>query len=130
MTRYLLDSNLLIALSHNLHRDYPRVLAWAKDQDEMLICPIVQGAMIRYQIRIGNGLEIAEALLKRFHDEPRFVWIPDNLDFDQANLSGIMGHRQVTDVYLTELALRHDALLATLDTGIAALRPDGTFLIQ
>ncbi|MCV0022299.1 toxin PIN, partial [Mobiluncus curtisii] len=37
---------------------------------------------------------------------------------------------QVTDVYLTELAQHHDALLATFDQGIVALRPDATFLIQ
>jgi predicted nucleic acid-binding protein len=36
----------------------------------------------------------------------------------------LVGHRQVTDMYLLGLALRHGAKLATLDKGVATMLPD------
>ena len=39
-------------------------------------------------------------------------------------------HRQVTDAYLAALAEHHDAVVATLDRGIALLHPDATLLID
>ena len=38
--------------------------------------------------------------------------------------SAFIGHRQVTDAYLIELARHHGGVLATLDTGLAELLPE------
>ena len=41
-----------------------------------------------------------------------------------------MGHRQVTDAYLAELARRHRGRLVTLDAGLAAVHPDVAELLH
>jgi len=44
-------------------------------------------------------------------------------------LQGVIGHRQVTDGYLAELARFNRGRLATFDRGLAALHPDIAYLV-
>jgi predicted nucleic acid-binding protein len=44
-------------------------------------------------------------------------------------MDGVIGHRQVTDAYLAQLARQHNARLATFDAGLAALHSDVADLI-
>jgi uncharacterized protein len=46
-----------------------------------------------------------------------------------VRLDGVIGHRQVTDAYLAELARRREARLATFDKGLAALHADVAELV-
>jgi len=48
------------------------------------------------------------------------------LSYVDADLTQVIGHRQVTDAYLVSLVRHHgpDARLATLDEGLAKLYPD------
>jgi predicted nucleic acid-binding protein len=41
-----------------------------------------------------------------------------------VSLKGVVGHRQVTDAYLAQLAREHDGRLATFDQGLAKLHHD------
>lgn len=130
MNQYLLDSNVLIALAIAEHTDNRRVNAWVESADTCLVSPIPEGSLYRYALRIGYTIAEITTVLAAIYQNSKFHWIPDDLGYLAANWAGVRGHRQVTDVYLAELAQRHGALLATFDQGIAALRPDTTFLIR
>lgn len=130
MTNYLIDANALIAFNVSTHQHHDVVLRWFAQADTVLLCPITEGALFRFIVRNHFDLSVAYQLLTDFCAIPKVQRIPDDLHYDNANWTGVQGHRQVTDVYLTELAQHHDALLATFDQGIVALRPDATFLIQ
>jgi uncharacterized protein len=39
-------------------------------------------------------------------------------------MRGVVGHRQVADAYLAQLARQHEGRLATLDQGVAELHDD------
>ncbi len=54
---------------------------------------------------------------------------PDSISFRDADMTEVVGHRQVTDAYLAALAVSQGALLATLDAGLAGLRPDVALLV-
>lgn len=41
-------------------------------------------------------------------------------------MAGVVGHRQVTDAYLAQLARARSARLATLDRGLCVAHPDVT----
>ena len=55
---------------------------------------------------------------------------PDDAAFTRRAVRGVMGHRQVTDAYLAELARRHHGRLVTLDAGLAAVHPDVAELLH
>jgi uncharacterized protein len=46
-----------------------------------------------------------------------------------VEFGGVVGHRQVTDAYLAQLARSRDGQLATLDSGLAHLHNDVAVLI-
>ena len=128
---YLLDANVLIAWMIAEHPDNAKVSAWVGETlDEFLICPITQGALMRYVLRTGRNLSKAEEITSAVFEFSQCRWIPDDLPFQNTHWNKVTGHRQVTDVYLAELARQHEGLLATLDKGIAGLRPDATYLIS
>lgn len=61
--------------------------------------------------------------------QARCVLWPAYLSYADAPLGQVRGHRQVTDAYLAALAVHHGGLLATLDEGLAAERPEATLLL-
>lgn len=68
---------------------------------------------------VGAVMErLAEACLGAFHE----FW-PDDislLDAQVANRTRIHGPRQITDVYLVALAVRHGGQFVTLDSTVAS----------
>jgi predicted nucleic acid-binding protein len=54
---------------------------------------------------------------------------PDSVSFADCALPGVIGHRQVTDGYLAELARVNQGRVATFDRGLASSRPDVAELI-
>jgi predicted nucleic acid-binding protein len=44
-------------------------------------------------------------------------------------MTGVIGHRQVTDAYLGALTRCHGGQLATFDRGLSALHPDVALLL-
>jgi toxin-antitoxin system PIN domain toxin len=127
--RALLDVNVLIALldaDHSLNASATEWFAshvhagWAS-------CPISQNGCIRIMSNPGypNALPVvavmerlAEATATGYHE----FW-PDDISlleegrFDAAR---IHGPRQLTDIYLLALAVRHGGRLVTFDHSIAA----------
>jgi len=60
---------------------------------------------------------------------PEHVFWPDDIPFQQVAMAGVIGHRQVTDAYLAQLARENGGRLATFDGGLAALHRDVANLI-
>lgn len=130
MTTYLLDANVLIALTVEEHEHHRRVASWLAGIERVALCPIVQGSLVRFLVRIGESPAVAVEVLRRFHDHPRCEFWPDSVTYADADLGGVRGHRQVTDAYLVQLVGSHgDARLATLDRALTQTSPDATALI-
>ena len=130
MTATLLDANVLIALSVEEHENHLPVAAWIRGVDRVALCPIVEGSLVRFLVRIGESVSVALEVLRLLHANPNCEFWPDSVSYSQADLGRVHGHRQVTDAYVIALvASRPDARLATLDRALAQLHPDLTALI-
>ncbi|MGB3685741.1 MAG: TA system VapC family ribonuclease toxin [Ornithinimicrobium sp.] len=126
---YLLDANVLIASSIAEHEHHDRVAVWLSSIDHFALCPIVEGALARFLLRIGETPAAAEELLARVHADQRCTFWPDDTSYRDVDLRDLQGHRQVTDAYLATLAHANGGRLATLDERLASIRPHGTLLI-
>lgn len=130
MKIHLLDANVLIALTVAEHEHHARVSSWAAGIARFALCPVVEGALVRFLVRIGESPGVAQQVLRAIHAMPECDFWPDALSYADVQLDHVRGHRQVTDAYLASLAAaRSDVTLATLDEGLATQLPDLTFLV-
>ena len=129
MTLVLLDSNVIIALSIAEHEHHRRTSRWFQDVAEAALCPITEGALMRFLVRTGVPARSVVALIRALHDDPRIRFIADDLSYGALDVDHVIGHRQVTDSYLAALATSHDARLATLDDVLHTTLPGSTLLI-
>ncbi|MFS3127299.1 TA system VapC family ribonuclease toxin [Nocardioides sp. Bht2] len=129
MTPYLLDANVLIALVITDHEHHGRATDWLELVDQVALCPIVEGALFRFLIRVGESKATARVILDGLYDSPRCVFWEDSLSYADVALDHVTGHRQVTDAYLASLAHRNGARLATFDQGLAQALPGRVELI-
>ena len=130
MTTYLLDANVLIALTVAEHEHHERATTWAAGIDRFALCPVVEGARVRFLVRIGESPTVVTQLLAAIHVIPGCAFWPDGLSYVDADLRHVRGHRQVTDAYLVSLAAsRRSATLATLDERLCRERPEQTLLV-
>ena len=122
--RALLDVNVLIALLDADHVNHNRARAWLRERQEegWASCPITQNgcARIMSQPAYPNALPTA-AVITRLqeavaHPTHEF-WSDDVSILDDAIVDPqrIHGPRQLTDLYLLALAVRHEGTFVTLD---------------
>jgi uncharacterized protein len=126
---HLLDANALIALVLADHEHHDRAVAWAAKVDLIALCPIVEGALVRFLLRAGETQATAAATLSSMYASPRCEFWADALSYTTANLGHVVGHRQVTDAYLASLAASRGAKLATFDVALASVLPGDVDLI-
>lgn len=126
---YLLDASALIALTLSDHEHHDRAATWAAGVDRFALCPVVEGALVQFLLRVGQTQRVAASLLDSLYDTGRFVLWPDALSYREVDLTHVRGHRQVTDAYLAALAATHAALLATFDARLVRTLPAVTVLI-
>jgi toxin-antitoxin system PIN domain toxin len=126
--RSLLDVNVLIALldaDHSLHRG---AMAWFARHAAQgwASCPITQNGCLRIMSHPGypNALPV-RAVLERLQeaaaDAVHEFW-PDDVSLlhpGTVDAARIHGPRQLTDVYLLALAVRHAARFVTFDVSVA-----------
>ena len=132
MVTRLLDANVLIALFDADHVHHPWVRDWFIAQTgPFATCPIVEGALTRWIVRIEGqgGTASATRELRKLAADPRHRFWPVDVPYADVNWRGVLGHGQVTDAYLAALARKHDGRVATLDRGLAALHDDVAELI-
>ncbi len=126
----LLDSSVLIALNVGDHVHNAPAVTWFVEHDEpFATCPITQGALVRHLIRNEQTSDDAWRLLQLLQTSPRHVFWPDDVSYTDVPPGGVLGHRQVTDSYLAQLARRHESRVATFDKGFAALHADVAELV-
>lgn len=125
-TTTLFDVNALVALcltSHQHHHAAHRFLAgltgrWAT-------CPTTEHALVRLLLnpavtgRVRPSSEVL-AVLAGVRTDPRWIFLPDDASLASplVQTSVLMGHQQVTDLALVNLAARHTARLATFDAAL------------
>ncbi len=130
MRTYLLDANVLIALTVAEHEHHTRASRWAAKVERFALCPVVEGALVRFLIRIGESASVAQEVLSAVHGMPGCAFWADSISYAESNLRHVRGHRQVTDAYLASLAASEPgSTLATLDEGLARDLPELTTLI-
>ncbi|MFT4267407.1 MAG: VapC toxin family PIN domain ribonuclease [Xenophilus sp.] len=132
-TAALLDGNVLVALAYPAHVHHLAARDWFRQRSGLFAtCPITQGTLLRMLLNFGAvpATEDALGVLRGFAEHPRHRFWPDALDYLQVGMKGVLGHRQVTDAYLAELARRNQGRLATFDKGLAALHPDVAELLS
>ena len=130
MPAVLLDANLLIALVVEDHLHHGHAEAWfAASRIGFATCPITQGSLMRLLLREGQTAESARSVLREITSDPRHEFWPDNASYHDMPVTGIVGHRQVTDAYLAHLTRSRSARLATFDQALAQLHEDVADLI-
>jgi uncharacterized protein len=126
----LLDSNVLIALNVGDHVLNASAVAWFTAADEdFATCPITEGALIRHLMRADWSADDAVNLVALVWQSPRHQFWVDDVPYKGVRVRGAIGHRQVTDAYLAQLARHRGSRVATFDLGFAALHKDVAELV-
>jgi uncharacterized protein len=125
--RALLDVNVLIALMDADHPHHRWAAQWFRDNVDLgwASCPLVQNGCVRIMSlpAYPNALPIAVVVerLREATANPSHAFWPDDLSaLDPAlfDVKRIHGARQLTDVYLLALAVRHGGRFVTFDGAI------------
>jgi toxin-antitoxin system PIN domain toxin len=126
--RALLDVNVLIALLDSDHTSHGVAMSWfAKHAREgWASCPITQNGCVRIMSNPSypNALPV-QAVMKHLagacEEDVHEFWSDEVslLDEDAFDSTRIHGPRQLTDIYLLGLAVKHAGRFVTFDTGIA-----------
>jgi predicted nucleic acid-binding protein len=86
VTTYLLDANVLIALTVAEHEHHERASTWAATIDEFAVCPVVEGALVRFLVRIGESAGVAKEVLRAVHAIPGCEFWSDSLSYVDTDL--------------------------------------------
>lgn len=126
---YLLDADVLITLVVTDHEHHHRASEWFTTVDRVGITPTIEGALVRFTVRMGAGRDAATTVLSGMYATERCEFWPDSLSYTHADLGHVVGHRQVTDAYLAATAAAHGAHLATFDEALARTFGDTVHLV-
>lgn len=125
--RALLDVNVLIALLDAAHVHHSAARAWLEQNIKpgWASCPLTQNGCIRIMSQPAYpGALPAAAVAARLATATRTFWHtfwPDAVSLLEDELihwRGVLGSRQVTDVYLLALAVHHGGRLVTFDRNV------------
>ena len=124
----LLDANVLIALSIVDHEHHDRARRWLGPTRRFASTPSTQGSLVRFLVRVASTGHAIDALALLNRNERHEFW-PDDQPYNAEILHQVVGHKQVTDAYLAAAAHARGSKMATLDRGLALLRPSIVELI-
>ncbi len=125
--RALFDVNALLALFDASHTQHAKARQWwsANMATGWASTPLTQNGFLRIisrppypqHVRLADALAVLSAQIQRTDHEfwPDNLAIIDTTAFDHAHLAG---PRQITDVYLLAMAVRHSGRLVTFDQSI------------
>jgi len=125
--RALLDVNVLIALSDPDHVGHSVAKTWwvRNREDGWATCPLTQNGCVRIinQPAYPNPQSVSTLVKLLVHtcSDPCHEFWPDDASLLDAKLfqhAHIHGHRQISDLYLLGLAVRHGGRLVTFDAQI------------
>jgi len=134
----LLDVNVLLALAWPTHVHHAAAHRWfAEDhQTGWATCPLtqlgfvrlgMQPAVVKTPILFGDAMHALAQMTA--HSTHRFWPLEGGLaDIRDEIRARVVGHHQLTDAVLLDLAIRRQGRLATFDRGIAGLLPPDSVL--
>jgi uncharacterized protein len=126
----LLDANVLIALVVADHVHHEAAETWlTATTGRFATCPLTQGSLVRLLTRQGQSAESTKAVVSAVAGAARHEFWPDELSYSDVSMQGVIGHRQVTDAYLAQLARTRQGRLASFDQGLAKLHSDVVDLV-
>lgn len=123
----LLDVNVLIALHDEQHIHHGLAANWfiANATQGWATCPLTQNGCVRILSQSGypNPVPLSAALelLKHSCDHPSHRFLADDislLDNSQLNHQRMHGFRQLTDIYLLALAVKHGGRFVSFDAKV------------
>ena len=127
--RLLLDVNLWVALLDEAHVHNRKALALIKRPGlRIASCPLIENGVLRvlnlpgYSSFGPAGFQAVRDKLESICTRHNHEFWPDDVSLRTKALvdwSRVLGHSQITDVYLLALAVAHDGCLATLDHRVA-----------
>ncbi|WP_448808749.1 TA system VapC family ribonuclease toxin [Agromyces bauzanensis] len=124
---HLLDVNVLVALVASQHEHHAAAHRWFAGVTAWATAPMTEAAFVRLvanPVVVGIDLTPLQAitLLDRLCEWPGHRFLADRARLAEASidLAALVGHRQVTDFHLVELAARTGATLATFDAKLLA----------
>jgi len=127
MMLYLLDVNLLIALTNPSHLHHQRAHAWFSTITSWATTSMTEASFLRLMLHphvAGRSIPTAEVMsvLHGLRALPGHFFLPDDstLANPVIDITALMAHNQVTDMHLVNLAAQHGGVLATFDAGIPA----------
>ncbi|HEY0785885.1 MAG TPA: TA system VapC family ribonuclease toxin [Acidobacteriaceae bacterium] len=127
--RFLLDVNVLVALTARGHVHHALVKAWfyASPGLRWAACAFTEAGFLRNatasragQVTMGQ----ATAILRQLARHPGYTYLPITESWETLSAPfarRVYGTKQVTDAYLLGLALREGCTLVTMDTAIVHL---------
>lgn len=120
--RYLLDVNVLLALSLPTHQHHELAGAWFGDRPDWATTPITESAFVRLLTNprvVGFSIPVGQALdaLREMRELPGCAFLKDDTSLAEPaiDVARLAGTKQVTDFHLVNLAARHGVVLATFD---------------
>lgn len=127
--RHLLDVNVWVALLDEAHVFHAQALAFIERRRlQIATCPLVENGVVRVlnlpgysRLRPPGCAVVARKLADICSSLDHAFW-PDNVSLrtpGMVNWPRVLGHNQVTDVYLLALAVANGGCLVTLDHRVA-----------
>jgi uncharacterized protein len=127
--RLLLDVNVLVALldEGHVHHAIAQALI-AKPKLKIATCALTENGVLRvmnlpaYSVYGPAGFDAVRTQLQRLCNDIDHAYWPCDVSLrndPSVQWSRVMGHNQITDVYLLALAVKHAGALATLDHRVA-----------
>ena len=133
MTTYLLDVNLLLALSDPRHIHHEAAHLWfgREGQNDWATCPLTENGFVRiaghpnYPNRPGDVRIVAAILQRMCRLAGHTFWADEVSILDVLEPSALVSHAHVTDIYLLGLAASKGGKLATFDQRIPVEAVEG-----
>jgi toxin-antitoxin system PIN domain toxin len=126
--KYLLDVNILIALTETEHIHHRTVMRWFNTPGlDWGLCAFSEAGFLRVSTNSKSGsntIEESNAVLGKLESHPGYRYWPITVgwsDLAEPFRERIFGHQQIADAYLLGLAINENGVLVTLDKAIKFL---------
>lgn len=134
----LFDVNALVALSLTSHVHHRAAHAFLSEVSAWSTCATTEAGLYRLLLNptvVGRQLTVVDVdrTAQGFRTDPRWQFLDDSSSLATAGVdtSVLVGHRQVTDLHLANLALASGGRLATFDRAITSwLAPRDRHLVH
>jgi len=128
--RSLLDANVLISFFDSQHICHKTAFKWFESENRggWATCPITENAVLRVltnpnysKVKKFNILHLSHLFRENRKTTDHAFW-PDDISLLSESIiypEKILGHKQLTDVYLLALAVKNNGRLVTFDERIS-----------